>query len=241
MQRKAWDAFLFVDVRNVYYLEGVLHPRGSSVLLWVDLGNAPILVTDSKATPAQAEIIELESYSPRRVIDHVWEDAMRLLIERVKSRAVGKIAVEKDALNGIVLDGLQNWFPHSEIQDGSDAIADLRRARDPDEVDILRRMAKVADAGFVRAREIVRPGISEVDLYLEICRAMVKEAGRPLEVRGDFATGLRSLKEGGVPIERTLEPGELCVFDLSPIGWGYQADLCRTVAVGEPSRPQQDG
>src|SRR4030095_11506720 len=76
MQRNGWDAFLFVDTRNVYYLEGVLLPRGRPVLLWVELDNSPFLVTDSKAPSAQAEVIEFESYSPRRVIDHLWRDAV---------------------------------------------------------------------------------------------------------------------------------------------------------------------
>lgn len=63
----------------------------------------------------------------------------------------------------------------------------------------------------------------------------------PVEVQGDFATGPRSLREGGPPIDRRLESGDLCVFDLAPICWGYQADLCRTLAVGPASLLQQRG
>jgi Xaa-Pro dipeptidase len=214
MQKNGCGAFLAVDSRNVYYLEGVLVPRGHPVLLWIEAENTQWLVTDSKTVPAQSEIIEFESYSPRRVIDLLWRDAAALAASRWRGGTAKKIAIEKDAANVTVLDALVRCFPHSELYDASSDLADLRRARDPDEVDVLRRIANVTDAGFARAREVVR---------------------------GDFACGPRSLKQGGVPIDRRLESGDLCVFDLSPMGWGYQADLCRTIAVGEPSAVQLQG
>jgi Xaa-Pro dipeptidase len=159
----------------------------------------------------------------------------------VKGRTPRRIALEMDTANGYVLEALRHTFPNSLLCDGTDDLADHRRSRDPEEVVILRRIARVADAGFARARKVVRAGISEIDVYLEVCAAMLKEAGCPLEVLGDFATGPRTLKQGGAPTTGTLESGDLCVFDLFPIGWGYQADLCRTIAVGEPSAAQQHG
>lgn len=241
MEEKKCDSFLLVDTRNVYYLEGILLPRGHPVLLWIYLDGCPLLVTDSNSTPAQAEIIRFETYSPRRVLDHPWLDAITGLKERWKGKSIRHVAVEKDAVNGVVLDALRNAFPDSCIDDVSDELADLRRSRDSDEVDILRRIASVAEAGFARAREVVRAGISEIDVYVEICAAMEKKAGEPLEIHGDFSTGPRSLTQGGAPTERTLELGDLCVFDLFPLCWGYQADLCRTIAVGAPSALQQHG
>ena len=241
MLEKGWDTCLLVDTRNIYYFEGILLPRGHPVLLWIDLECRPLLVTDSESTPAQAEVIGFETYSPRKVLDHPWRDALALLKERWQGHSVRRIAIEKDSINGIVLDALRTAFPDSCLYDAADDLADLRRSRDPDEVEILRRIARVAEAGFARAREVVRVGISELDVYLEICAAMGKEAGGPLEIQGDFSTGPRSLKQGGAPIDRALEPGDLCVFDLFPIGWGYQADLCRTISVGAPSALQQHG
>jgi Xaa-Pro aminopeptidase len=241
LQDKGWDAFVLVDTRNVYYVEGVLVPKGHPVLLWIGMQDNPLLVTDSTSTPAQAEVVTFESYSPRRVLDQPWREALTCFAKRLKGRVARHIAVEKDAANGMVLDVLRNVFPESRFFDASVDLAALRRARDPDEVEVLRRIARVADASFARAREVVEAGISEIDVYLEICAAMVREAGGPVEVHGDFATGLRSVTQGGAPTKRILEPGDLCVFDLFPMCWGYQADLCRTIAVGQPSALQQHG
>jgi Xaa-Pro aminopeptidase len=241
MEEKKCDSLLIVDTRNVYYLEGILLPKGHPVVLWIDLADRPLLVTDSKSTPAQAEVIEFDTYSPRRVVDHPWLDALTRLAGRWNGKSVRHMAVEKDAVNAIVLDSVKCAFPDSCIDDVSDSLADLRRSRDPDEVELLQRIARVAEAGFARAREVVRVGLSELDVYLEICAAMEREAGGPLEIHGDFSTGPRSLTQGGAPTERLLELGDLCVFDLFPIGWGYQADLCRTIAVGAPSPLQLRG
>jgi len=241
MQEKEYDSILLVDTRNVYYLEGVLLPKGHPVLLWLNQDDRPLLVTDSKETPADAEVMEFATYSPRRVLGNPWLNALLRMKERWKNTSGRRIAIEKDAANGIVVDALRDAFPDSPLQDLSDDLADLRRSRDPDEVEILRRIASVAEAGFARAREVVRAGISELDVYVEICAAMEREAGCPLEIHGDFSTGPRSITQGGVPTARILERGDLCVFDLFPMCWGYQADLCRTIAVGVPSHLQKQG
>jgi Xaa-Pro aminopeptidase len=241
MQEKGYDSILLVDTRNVYYLEGILFPKGHPVLLWLNQDDRPLLVTDSKESPTDAEVLEFDTYSPRRVLGSPWLSALTRLKERWKNCSGWRIAIEKDAANGFVVDALNTMFPHSTLQDVSDELADLRRSRDPDEVEILRRIAKVAEAGFARAREVARVGVSELDVYLEICIAMEREAGCPVEIHGDFSTGPRSLNQGGAPTERKLERGDLCVFDLFPICWGYQADLCRTIAVGEPSDMQMHG
>jgi|SRR6516225_726958 hypothetical protein len=72
LQEKGWDSLLLVDVRNVYHLEGILVPRGHPVLLWIEPDCHP-LVTDSKCSPARAEVVEFESYSTRKVLDHPGE------------------------------------------------------------------------------------------------------------------------------------------------------------------------
>ena len=64
---------------------------------------------------------------------------------------------------------------------------------------------------------------------------MTAAADGPVETNGDYASGPRSLQDGGPPVNRRLETGDLYVLDLFPAKWGYQADLCRTIAVTAPS------
>src|SRR6476646_4394699 len=85
MQEKEYDSILLVDTRNVYYLEGVLLPKGHPVLLWLNQDDRPLLVTDSKETPADAEVMEFDTYSPRRVLGNPWLNALLRIKDRWKN------------------------------------------------------------------------------------------------------------------------------------------------------------
>ncbi len=239
MLEKQWDALLLTDSRNVCYLEAVVLKPGTPVFLWISGESTPQLATDSATPPVSAEVVPFESYSPRRVLDQPWHEAILALAPRLKGHVAKRVGVEKDSANGMAIDLIRDCLPQCEIVDVSAELADLRRSRDPDEVDVIRQVSAVAEAGFSRAREVIQPGISEIELYIEISGAMIAQAGGPVEIGGDFATGPRSLTEGGVPIERRIESGDLCVYDLFPQCWGYGADLCRAMAVG-PATPVQE-
>src|SRR5205823_7460093 len=57
------------------------------------------------------------------------------------------------------------------------ALADLRRQKDPDEVDLLRRCMRAGEAGHAWARANVRPGMTELEVYAGVNQACVLAAG----------------------------------------------------------------
>lgn len=241
MEEKSWDALLLTDSRNICYLQGVVVNPGHPVLLWIERQGTPLLATDSSKQPFHAEVVPFKTYSPKRVLDRPWKEATESLLPRLRGRSAASICCDKEATNCLVLDLLKDVFPSSSIMNISPDLSDLRRRKDADEIEVLKRIAQVAEAGFSRAREILSKGVSEIEVYTQISSAMVQKAGEPVKVGGDFATGPRSNKTGGPPIERRLEEGDLCPFDLFPECWGYGADLCRSLSVGPPSAVQQRG
>ena len=241
MEERKWDALLLTDSRNVRHLQSVVVDPGHPVLLWIERRGTPLLATDSPQAPARAEVVPFESYSPKRVLDRPWMEAVEALAPRLKGRSAPSIGTDKEASNGLVLELLGDLFQASRVRDISPELDDLRRRRDPDEVEVLKRVAGVAEAGYVRAREVLSPGRSELAVYIEIVSAMIENAGEPVRVGGDFATGPRSTSSGGPPIDRRLEAGDLSPYDLFPECWGYGADLCRSLTVGPPSAPQRRG
>ena len=113
----------------------------------------------------------------------------------------------------------------------------LRRRKDPDELARLKRAIAATAAMYVRAREIVMPGINELDVFSELQAAAVRVCGEMLTGTGnDYASGHR----GGPPRNRKIEAGELYILDLGPAYRGYYADNCRVVAVNrEPTKLQR--
>jgi Xaa-Pro dipeptidase len=114
---------------------------------------------------------------------------------------------------------------------------ELRRRKDADELRMLARANEANQAMYARAREIVRPGVNELDVYGELHATAVRVLGEPLTYFGqDFRSGAR----GGPPRNRETEAGELMIFDLGVGFRGYHSDNARTIAVGgQPSEAQQ--
>ena len=158
MREKRWDALLLTDSRSVCYLEAVVLKPGAPVFLWIGGESAPLLATDSTTPPISAEVLPFESYSPRRVLDQPWHEAILALAPRLKGHSAKRVGVEKDSVNGMAIDLLGDCLPQCEIVDVSAVLADLRRSRDPDEVDVICQVSAVAEAGFSRAREVIQPG-----------------------------------------------------------------------------------
>ena len=113
------------------------------------------------------------------------------------------------------------------------AIAEMRRQKDPDEIEALRKCMRAGEAGHAQARRIVRPGMTEMEVYLAVSSACQREAGRAAIVYGDFA-GFAGAGErtGGPPTARVLETGDMLIVDFSVVLDGYRSDFTNTIVVG---------
>lgn len=123
-----------------------------------------------------------------------------------------------------------------ELVDVEPAIGILRRKKSNDELQMIRHAISCTDAMYRRAREIITPGITELEVFNQLHAAAVDAAGEPLTALGnDF----QSNSPGGPPRCRPAEAGELMILDLGPAYRGYYADNCRTFAVnGQPTDEQ---
>ncbi|MGD9855699.1 MAG: M24 family metallopeptidase [Planctomycetaceae bacterium] len=117
----------------------------------------------------------------------------------------------------------------------------LRRQKEPDEIELLKVCMRAGDAGQARLREIVRPGIGELAIYLEVQKAALEAAGQPGLVYGDFrGTNGANIKAGGLPTDYVLQEGDLFLLDYSIVLDGYRSDFTNTMAVGKPSDAVQE-
>jgi Xaa-Pro aminopeptidase len=117
-------------------------------------------------------------------------------------------------------------------------VAQMRRQKDPDEVELLRHCMRVTEAGHAWARANVKPGMSELEVYAGICGACVKAAKMPVVVYGDFTVSPGSAKRGGPPTDHVLAAGEMLILDYSVVIQGYRSDFTNTLVVG--GKPNAD-
>lgn len=111
----------------------------------------------------------------------------------------------------------------------------LRRHKEADELARLRQAISGTERMYARAREIIRPGITELEIFNELQSTAVIEFGEMMSGTGnDYQCNSR----GGPPRQRQIEAGELYILDLGPAYRGYFTDNARTIAVTEPNADQ---
>jgi Xaa-Pro aminopeptidase len=121
-----------------------------------------------------------------------------------------------------------------------DITADMRRKKDPDEVELLRTCMKATDAGHAWGRANIKPGMTELDVYAGVARAVYTALGHWAVVYGDFTVSPGSKKRGGPPTPHVLAAGELYILDYSVVVQGYRSDFTNTICVGgRPTAEQQ--
>jgi Xaa-Pro aminopeptidase len=264
-ERFEW--LLIADPRHVYYLSNFLvnplsFSAGERGLLLLDRSTGATLIADNftRRSAAGQPFVDQEVIQPwydhkHSVInrDHALLNALQSLSERLFGR-VGAVEAEwmpVAAWEIMALDhevhSLRKRTPGQIRGDGdSDSvdlgclIRELRRQKLPDEIAQLKECMQAGAAGLARARSVVRPGVTDWDVYRELHAAVLESAGRPTQIYGDFrATNASTPKAGGAPVGQTLKEGDLLIIDYSVVLDGYRSDFTNTFAVGEPSEQQQ--
>jgi Xaa-Pro aminopeptidase len=119
------------------------------------------------------------------------------------------------------------------------ALADMRRRKDPDEIEVLRRCMRATEAGHAWARQHIRPGMTELEAYCGISSVCSRAVGHAVIVYGDFAVSPGPERRGGPPTDRIIEPGDMLILDYSVVIGGYRSDFTNTLVVGKPPTDDQ--
>lgn len=242
------DLIVLANPRHVFYYSGF---RASELSLssWTPAyvlidskARSTLLIADFSAyNAAHAAVDELRVW---RYYDAatapavpVWRtgarEAAKLVAER-SSRAAKtpkKVGIEAGVLPGeVVPDG-------TETVDLTEIILDHRRSKSAEEVSIIEDVVAVTGAAHERAREVIRPGVREVDVHAELLRTVTREAGEAVNLVCDILSGPRAYKVGGLPSERVIQSGEPVIVDLNPFVGGYRADYTATLVLAEELPP----
>lgn len=125
-----------------------------------------------------------------------------------------------------------------EVENVEPTLFRLRRRKEPDELRMLVRANDANRAMYAHARQIIEPGINELEVYSQLHAVAVRELGEALTY---FGQDFRSNARGGPPRNRQVQDGELYILDLGVGFRGYYSDNARTIAVGgHPSDEQQE-
>jgi Xaa-Pro aminopeptidase len=185
---------------------------------WMTTGDSPLegAAVDEAVTYEARWMATLRQEQPMVVAAQV--------VEALKARRTREIGVDASAVSSHIA------LMAMDIEPIDSVLWQMRRRKDADELELMRKAAKGADTMYRRAREIVRPGVLETEVFVELQAAATREAGEPLSayLGNDYACG----SGGGPPRPgREARAGEIYVIDVGPAYRGYFSDACRAFAV----------
>ncbi|HLU48304.1 MAG TPA: M24 family metallopeptidase, partial [Planctomycetota bacterium] len=119
-----------------------------------------------------------------------------------------------------------------ETRDLEGTLRTLREVKDADEIAAIRLGIRAAEAVHAASRELLRPGIREIDYYAALVERATATIARPFVMMCDLASGPRAAQGGGGPTERVMQSGELVILDIFPYVGGYRGDITNTLVCG---------
>lgn len=114
-----------------------------------------------------------------------------------------------------------------------------RRVKTPEEMDEIRAAQAVTDRTFLHMLDLIKPGLSEKDLQLELDFYMLRNGATGLAFETILAAGANGSMPHAVPGANIIKDGDFVTMDFGAAVNGYCSDMTRTVAVGNISDEQE--
>ncbi|PWW05673.1 Xaa-Pro aminopeptidase [Paenibacillus cellulosilyticus] len=224
------EALLITYSHNRKYVSGF---TGSSGMLLVTEQDSWLLTDFRYMTQAaeQAPAFDLIEHAAKPIV------TVRDLLE---SKSIHKLAFEQDHVTYAEFAAWTEQLGSIELQPVSGIVEGLRLIKDEAEIAIVQEAAELADKTFQFALGIIRPGISELEIALEMETFMRKGGASGPSFETIVASGERSALPHGVASERMVGTDEFVKLDFGAYYKGYCSDITRTVVVGTASERHRE-
>lgn len=227
------DALVLFKPENIFFFSGFFST--SFMYLFIPRDGKPVAVVSqlefeaAKGTIKDFSILEAKKQ----------EDFEKTFSNLHKELNIKNLGFEEDFLTVNIKEKLEKNNEGLNFVPASNIVKKLRAVKSQSEIEIIRKAAKIADAGVKKATEFIIPGIKEYEVAAEAEYLMRKmgSSGAPFDTI--VASGPRSAFPHASCSDRKLENGDFVVIDLGVRYKNYCSDISRTRTVGSPSSKQE--
>ncbi len=223
------EAILLSDAYNVRYYTGYSGGDGF-VLVTID---KVIILTDSRY------VEQVAKESPSCLCYDIGRNTYAVVISKLlKEKEIHRLGFEDNSIGYKEYEGLKNQCVDIIFVEASDSIDSFRKIKDSNEIEYIRQAEAIGDGAFSHISSIIKVGMSEREIALEIEFYMKKSGADGLSFDTIVASGPNSSMPHAKVSDRKIVSGDFITMDFGCIYKGYCSDMTRTVAVGECSSKQ---
>jgi Xaa-Pro dipeptidase len=231
------DALLLNRLSHIAYLTGAVN--SCSWVFITGKGEHVALVLDSDADVYKDEsvISDIRAFREHDPF-HLFKS---VTVELGLTHSKIGLELGRPGLAQHTLTIIRHAFPPTvQFVNGQMLLEESRTIKSKEEVEAIKKAAKIAELGMETAIKTIKPGIRETDVIIEAEYAMAKAGGRTGSVNY-LASGKRSSMAHQIPSQKKIENGDLVVLDIHGAFSGYCADLARTIVCGQFDRDVEQG
>ncbi|UFW71416.1 M24 family metallopeptidase [Bradyrhizobium sp. WU425] len=245
MKRREIDALVVTTPANITYLSGYTSksgyvPQGLLVLLEDE---EPTFITRRMDGPAAIHQMFID---PSRVIGYPealianpdrdgYDAIIDFLLDKVGNRGIG---LEAKFLPSLTIEKFRHRAAEARIVDCTNAVTWIRGLKSDLEIAMMREAAAISDAGMLKAKEVIRPGLREADAAAEIIATLVRGAnGKPgTDIASFFMCSTPRTSTCHIRwTEDIFRQGSQINLEFSGVRHGYTSPLMRTMSIGRPA------
>ena len=161
------------------------------------------------------------------------------------AEALSEYGVANEAMGIDIADaGLVEQFENDgldvDTSTASELLLDARKVKTRDEIECLRMVAAICEAGFQAIADGAEPGRRESEVWGDAVRELWRHGAM---VQGGYLTSGPNTwpKHQANTTDRVIRPNDLVYADFYNVGYlGYRSCYYRTFSVGEPTDAQRD-
>lgn len=143
------------------------------------------------------------------------------------------IALDESGISYAVRRAIAGRLPGARLVDGAELFKRIRMVKTPVEVERLTEATRVAGRALARAIEVLEPGVTEREVWRRYNASVAEQGALTTFTVVNF--GRRTGHTHNIPSDYRLRTGDVVKFDVGCSFQMYQADIGRTLVIGEPT------
>lgn len=124
--------------------------------------------------------------------------------------------------------------------DGQNILTEARTIKTREEIECLRMAASITEAAWMKCKDMLKPGVTELELRSAYYAEVFRQGGVPYGT-GEIVSGPRTFVNSLMPGDRAVRPGDsVIMLGCETTYMGYQTCYYRTFTCGRPAVALKD-